>query len=112
VIISGGVNIYPAEVDAVLLEHPAVGDAATIGVPDEEWGESVLAVVEPGRDVTPSPELAAELVAFCRDRLAHYKCPQRVEFVDDLPRQDNGKIYKRVLRERYRASSAPTSSGA
>ncbi len=112
VIISGGVNIYPAEVDAVLLEHPAVGDAATIGVPDEEWGESVLAVVEPGRDVTPSSELATELVEFCRDRLAHYKCPKRVEFVDELPRQDNGKIYKRVLRERYRASSAPTSSGA
>jgi long-chain acyl-CoA synthetase len=99
-IISGGVNIYPAEVDAVLLEHPAVGDAATIGVPDEEWGERVVAVVElqPGR--ARSPELAAELVDHCRARLAHYKCPQVVEFTDELPRQDNGKIYKRLLRDR------------
>jgi long-chain acyl-CoA synthetase len=102
-IISGGVNIYPAEVDAVLLEHPAVGDAATIGAPDEEWGERVVAVVElqPGRQ--GSAELAAELVEHCRARLAHYKCPQAVEFTDELPRQDNGKIYKRLLRERVRS---------
>jgi long-chain acyl-CoA synthetase len=101
-IISGGVNIYPAEVDAVLLDHAAVADAAVVGVPDDEWGESVLAVVEPRSDVLPSPELAEELVTFCRDRLAHFKCPRRVEFVDRLPRQDNGKIYKRQLRDRYR----------
>jgi long-chain acyl-CoA synthetase len=107
-IISGGVNIYPAEVDAVLLEHPAVGDAATIGVPDDEWGERVVAVIElqPGRE--PSPELARELVAHCRARLAHYKCPQLVEFMDRLPRQDNGKIYKRVLRERFRSRQGGT----
>jgi long-chain acyl-CoA synthetase len=107
-IISGGVNIYPAEVDAVLLEHPAVGDAATIGVPDDEWGERVVAVIElqPGRE--PSPELARELVAHCRARLAHYKCPQLVEFMDQLPRQDNGKIYKRVLRERFRSRQGGT----
>jgi long-chain acyl-CoA synthetase len=103
-IISGGVNIYPAEVDAVLLEHPAVGDAATIGVPDPEWGEQVKAVVELQPGVSASPELAAELVAHCRDRLAHYKCPRSVDFVDELPRQDNGKIYKRLLRDRYRDS--------
>ena len=101
-IISGGVNIYPAEVDAVLLEHPAVADAAVIGVPNDEWGEEVLAVIEPREGVTPDADLADELVAFCRDRLAHYKCPRRVEFVDRLPRQDNGKIYKRLLRDRYR----------
>jgi long-chain acyl-CoA synthetase len=101
-IISGGVNIYPAEVDAVLLDHPAVGDAGVIGVPDDEWGESVLAVIEPRSGVVPSPELGDELVAFCRERLAHFKCPRRVEFVDKLPRQDNGKIYKRLLRDRYR----------
>jgi long-chain acyl-CoA synthetase len=101
-IISGGVNIYPAEVDAVLLEHPAVADAAVIGVPSPEWGEDVLAVIEPRAGVEPADELAGELVAFCRERLAHYKCPRRVEFVDRLPRQDNGKIYKRVLRDRYR----------
>jgi long-chain acyl-CoA synthetase len=107
-IISGGVNIYPAEIDAVLLEHPAVGDAATIGVPDDEWGERVVAVIElqPGRE--PSPKLARELVAHCRARLAHYKCPQLVEFTDRLPRQDNGKIYKRVLRERFRSPQGGT----
>lgn len=101
-IISGGVNIYPAEVDAILLDHPSVADAATIGVPNEEWGEEVLAVVELKATVEPSDALATELIEFCRDRLAHYKCPRRVDFVDHLPRLDNGKIYKRLLRERYR----------
>ena len=98
-IISGGVNIYPAEVDAVLLEHPAVGDAATIGVPDDEWGEEVVAVVElqPGR--VPSPELADELVAHCRTASRTSSARRSVDFVDDLPRQDNGKIYKRQLRD-------------
>jgi long-chain acyl-CoA synthetase len=100
-IISGGVNIYPAEVDAVLLTHPAVGDAATIGVPDEEWGESVLSVVELQPGVAASDELAASLIAFCRERLAHFKCPRAVDFTTALPRQDNGKLYKRRLREQY-----------
>jgi long-chain acyl-CoA synthetase len=104
-IISGGVNIYPAEVDAVLLEDPRVGDAATIGVPDEEWGETVLAVVEPAPGVTGDHTLAAELTELCRSRLAHYKCPRRIEFVDELPRHDNGKIYKRLLRDRFREVS-------
>ena len=101
-IISGGVNIYPAEVDAVLLGHPAVADVATIGVPDDEWGESVLAVVErqPGTDVT-----AEELLAFCRGRLAAFKCPRAVDFVEQLPRDENGKLYKRRLRDLYRSSS-------
>jgi len=103
-IISGGVNVYPAEIDAVLLEHPAVGDAATIGLPDEEWGERVVAVVELQPGLTGSPELAAALVDHCRARLARYKCPQAVEFTAELPRQDNGKIYKRLLRDRYRSS--------
>jgi long-chain acyl-CoA synthetase len=101
-IISGGVNIYPAEVDAVMLEHPAVADVAVIGVPNSEWGEEVLAVVELRTGWAPDAELAEELVAFSRGRLAHYKCPRRVEFVERLPRQDNGKIYKRLLRDRYR----------
>ncbi len=105
-IISGGVNIYPAEVDAVLLEHPAVGDVATIGVPDEEWGEVVMAVVQPAEGVTGSHDLAAELIGFCRDRLAHFKCPHSVDFVPDLPREDTGKIYKRKLREHYRTASS------
>ena len=104
VIITGGVNVYPAEVDAVLLEHPAVGDAATIGVPDPEWGESVLAVVEPRAGITGTDELARELIEFCRERIAHFKCPRAVAFTDELPRQDNGKVYKRVLRDRYRAA--------
>jgi long-chain acyl-CoA synthetase len=101
-IISGGVNIYPAEVDAVLLEHPAVGDVATIGLPDDEWGERVVAIVELQPGGVPSAETVDELVEHCRANLAHFKCPQAVEFVDELPRQDNGKIYKRLLRERFR----------
>jgi long-chain acyl-CoA synthetase len=100
-IISGGVNIYPAEVDAVLLEHPSVADVGTIGVPDDEWGEQVVAVVEPHPHVLPTPSLAAELVAWCRDRLAHYKCPRRIEFVERLPRHDNGKLYRGRLRDLF-----------
>jgi acyl-coenzyme A synthetase/AMP-(fatty) acid ligase len=79
-----------------------VADAAVIGVPNAEWGEEVLAVIELRAGVEPSSELADDLVAFCRDQLAHYKCPRCVEFVEQLPRQDNGKIYKRLLRDRYR----------
>jgi long-chain acyl-CoA synthetase len=101
-IISGGVNIYPAEVDAVLLAHPAVGDVAVIGVPNDDMGEEVKAVVELKDGVVPSPELAAELIEFARDRIAHFKCPRTVDFIDRLPREDNGKIYKRRLREEYR----------
>ncbi|MEZ5223733.1 MAG: AMP-binding protein [Ilumatobacteraceae bacterium] len=101
-IISGGVNIYPAESEAELLCHPAVGDVAVIGAPDDEWGELVVAVVELKEDVEPTPELQDELIAFCRDRLAHFKCPRRVDFVDELPRHDNGKLYKKQIRHAYR----------
>jgi len=107
-IISGGVNIYPAEVDAVLLTHPAVGDAGTIGIPNRDWGEEVKSVVELRDGVSPSPELAAELMEWCRDRLAHYKCPRSVDFVDELPRHDNGKLYRRKLRELYVTDEDPT----
>ena len=100
-IISGGVNIYPAEIDAVLLEHPSVRDAATIGIPNDEWGEEVLAVVEVVAGAAPSDALVAELLAHCRERLARFKCPRSVEFVDTLPRQDNGKVYRRVLRDQF-----------
>ena len=103
-IITGGVNVYPAEVDAVLLEHPAVADAATIGIPDDEWGESVLAVVELKPEYAASAALSQDLLTFCRDRLAHFKCPRAVEFTTTLPRQDNGKIYKRRLRDDYRSA--------
>lgn len=101
-IITGGVNVYPAEVDAVLLEHPAVADAAVVGVPDPEWGEVVKAVVQAHPGVDRGAALERELIEHCRAHLAHFKCPRSVDFVDELPRQDNGKIYKRVLRDRYR----------
>jgi acyl-CoA synthetase (AMP-forming)/AMP-acid ligase II len=100
-IISGGVNIYPQETENVLIEHPAVADVAVLGVPDAEMGEQVKAVVElmPGRSGVP--DLEAELIAFCRERLASYKCPRSVDFVDELPRTDSGKLYKRLLKEQY-----------
>ncbi len=100
-IISGGVNIYPAEIDAVLLEHPAVADVACVGVPDEEWGEAVKAVVELRDGFDPSDDLADELIEFTRERLARFKCPRSVDFVDDLPRFETGKIYRRLVRDRY-----------
>ena len=100
-IISGGVNIYPAEIDAVLLEHPAVRDVASVGVPNDEWGEEVKAVVEVREGVVADEALAAELMAFCRERLAHFKCPRSIDFADDLPRFETGKIYRRLVRDRY-----------
>ncbi|HET7466988.1 MAG TPA: AMP-binding protein [Candidatus Dormibacteraeota bacterium] len=101
-IISGGVNIYPAEVEAVLAAHPAVADAAVIGVPDDQWGESVKAVVQlrSGHSAT-----AEELIAFCDERLAGYKKPRSVDFVDEMPREPAGKLLKRALRERYWAGA-------
>ncbi|HUP87438.1 MAG TPA: AMP-binding protein [Acidimicrobiales bacterium] len=107
-IISGGVNIYPAEVDAVLLTHPAVGDVGVIGIPSGDWGEEVKAVVELKAGIEPSLELAGELVEFCRQRLAHFKCPRTVDFLDELPRHDNGKLYRRKLRELYVTDEDPT----
>jgi long-chain acyl-CoA synthetase len=104
-IISGGVNVYPAEVEAELLGHPAVGDAAVIGVPDPDWGETVVAVVELRAGVAPSDELAGELIEHCRAGLAGFKCPRRVDFTDRLPRTDSGKLYKRRLRDEYRAAA-------
>jgi long-chain acyl-CoA synthetase len=104
-IISGGVNVYPAEVEAELLGHPAVGDAAVIGVPDPAWGETVVAVVELRDGVDASDDLAAALIEHCRAGLAHFKCPRRVDFTDQLPRTDSGKLYKRRLRDDYRAAA-------
>jgi long-chain acyl-CoA synthetase len=103
-IISGGVNIYPAEVEGVLSSHPSVGDVAVIGIPDAEWGEQVKAVVELVDGIAPSDDLGAELMAFCRERISGYKCPRTVDFTDELPRTDGGKLYKRLLRDRYQAS--------
>src|SRR5205807_9719654 len=98
-IISGGVNIYPAEIEAVLLTHPAVGDVAVFGIPDADWGEQVKAVVEPADGVTAGSALVDELLAFCRERLAGYKCPRTIDFLESLPRDPNGKLYKRRLRD-------------
>jgi long-chain acyl-CoA synthetase len=100
-IISGGVNIYPAEIEAVLTEHPTVADAAVFGIPDEEMGEQVKAAVELVDGVGPSDELAAELIAHSRRHLAGYKAPKTVDFAERLPRQPTGKLYKRLLRDPY-----------
>ncbi|HKJ24476.1 MAG TPA: acyl-CoA synthetase [Myxococcota bacterium] len=100
-IITGGVNVYPAEVEAALLAHPAVADAAVFGVPDDEWGEAVKAVVEPTAGRKPDAELEAALRTFCEERLARYKCPRSIDFVSALPRDPNGKLYKRKLRDPY-----------
>jgi long-chain acyl-CoA synthetase len=105
-IISGGVNIYPQETENLLITHPKVMDAAVIGVPDEDLGEVVKAVVQPAPGVEPGPELERELIAFCREHLAHFKCPRSVDFQDSLPRLPTGKLYKRLLRDRYWADHA------
>jgi long-chain acyl-CoA synthetase len=111
-IISGGVNIYPQEAENVLTMHPSVTDVAVFGVPDEEMGEAVKAVVQPAPGVTAGPELERELIAYCRERLAHYKCPKSVDFEDELPRHPTGKLYKRLLRDRYWPEArTPASAG-
>ena len=96
-IISGGVNIYPAEIEGVLVGHPAVQDAAVFGIPDDEMGEQVKAVVELCPGVEPSDALAAELVALCRESLAGYKAPRRSTSSSVLPRHPTGKLFKRLL---------------
>jgi fatty-acyl-CoA synthase len=100
-IISGGVNIYPAEIESMLVSHAKVLDVAVIGVPNEEFGEEVKAIVQPVEGVEGSPELELELLDFCRKRIAHYKCPRSIDFEAELPRLMTGKLYKRLLRDRY-----------
>jgi long-chain acyl-CoA synthetase len=97
-IVSGGENVYPIEVEEALSQHPAVADVAVIGVPDARWGETVKALVVPRDGARPEPD---ELVAFARDRLAGYKLPRAIEFVDGFPRTPTGKVLKRELRARY-----------
>jgi long-chain acyl-CoA synthetase len=104
-VISGGVNIYPAEVEAVLTTHPQIRDVAVIGIPDPEWGESVMAVVELEHGTTASEALANEMIEYCRDRLAHFKCPRTLEFRSNLPRTDTGKLYKRLLVAEQKAAA-------
>jgi acyl-CoA synthetase (AMP-forming)/AMP-acid ligase II len=100
-IVSGGVNIYPQETENVLIMHPKVADAAVFGVPNDEFGEEVKAVVQPLDSVEPSAELAEELAEYCRANLAAYKCPRSIDFDPELPRDPNGKLYKRRIRDRY-----------
>ena len=100
-IISGGVNIYPQETENLLVTHPKVFDAAVIGVPNDDLGEEVKAIVQPMPDAVAGPDLERELIAFCREHLAHFKCPRSVDFDAELPRLPTGKLYKRLLRDRY-----------
>jgi long-chain acyl-CoA synthetase len=100
-IISGGVNIYPQECENLLITHPKVADAAVFGVPNEDLGEEVKAAVQLMPGIAPGPEIAAELMAFCVEHLARQKCPRSIDFESELPRLPTGKLYKRVLRDRY-----------
>jgi long-chain acyl-CoA synthetase len=100
-IISGGANIYPAEIESVLLSHPKVGDAAVFGIPHDDWGEEVKAVIEPAEGVAGDEALAEDIMAFCAGRLAKFKTPKSIDFTDEMPRDPNGKLYKRKLRDPY-----------
>ena len=111
-IISGGVNIYPQEGENLLSTHPLVADAAVFGVPNADLGEEVKAVVQPITGIRPDADLAEELIAFCREHLAHIKCPRSVDFEEELPRLPTGKLYKRLLRDRYGATERAISSEA
>lgn len=100
-IISGGVNIYPAEIEGVLATHPAVSDVAVFGIPHEEFGEEVKAAVTLIDGQTESPELSESLIAFCREQLAGYKAPKSIDYVEEMPRHETGKLYKRLLKDKY-----------
>jgi acyl-CoA synthetase (AMP-forming)/AMP-acid ligase II len=100
-IISGGVNIYPQEAENLLITHPKVADVAVLGVPNDDLGEEVKAVVQLEVGVEPGEDVGRELIAFCREHLAHFKCPRSVDFTDALPRLPTGKLYKRLLRDEY-----------
>jgi acyl-CoA synthetase (AMP-forming)/AMP-acid ligase II len=105
-IISGGVNIYPQEVENLLIVHPKVADAAVIGVPSEEMGEEVKAVVQLRDPDSAGPDVEAELIAYCRASLSAFKCPRSIDFAAELPRHETGKLYKREIRDRYWAGHA------
>ena len=102
-IISGGVNVYPQETENVLITHPKVFDVAVIGTPHHDFGEEVRAVVQLEPGIAPGPQVAEELVAWCRQQLSPIKCPRQIDFRDSLPREPNGKLLKRLLRDEYRA---------
>ena len=100
-IISGGVNIYPQEIEDAMIMHPKVQDVAVVGVPDEEMGEAVKAVVQLMPDLKPDEAVTEEIMAFTREHIAHYKCPRSIDYEDELPRLPTGKLYKRLLKDRY-----------
>jgi long-chain acyl-CoA synthetase len=100
-IISGGANIYPAEIENVLLTHPKIADAAVFGIPHDDWGEEVKAVVEAAPGIDPGDPLAQDILEFCAGRLARFKTPKSIDFVAEMPRDPNGKLYKRKLRDPY-----------
>jgi long-chain acyl-CoA synthetase len=100
-IISGGVNIYPQEIENLLITHPKVADVAVVGAPHEEMGEQVVAVIQPADWADAGDELAAELSAFARANLSHVKAPRRIDFMAELPRHQTGKLYKRLIRDAY-----------
>jgi len=100
-IISGGVNIYPQEAENLLINHPKVMDCAVFGVPNADFGEEVKAVVQPRDMADAGPALVEELLAFCRQHLSALKCPRSIDFDAELPRHPTGKLYKRLLRDRY-----------
>jgi long-chain acyl-CoA synthetase len=100
-IISGGANIYPAEIESELIMHPKVADVAVFGIPHDDWGEEVKAVVEPVEGVEAGPELEAEILDWAKTRLAKFKTPKSIGFTNEMPRDPNGKLYKRKLRDPY-----------
>jgi long-chain acyl-CoA synthetase len=100
-IISGGVNVYPAEIENALSGHPAVDDVAVFGIPHDEWGEEIKAVVQPAPWAEPGPALTADLLAYLGGRVARFKLPRSIDYVSELPRDPNGKLYKRRLRDPY-----------
>jgi long-chain acyl-CoA synthetase len=100
-IISGGANLYPAEIEAELVQHPKVADVAVFGIPNDDWGEEIKAVIQPMEGVEGGPELSEEIFAWCADRLAKMKTPRSIDYVAELPRDPNGKLYKRKLRDPY-----------
>jgi long-chain acyl-CoA synthetase len=105
-IISGGVNIYPQEIDNEIIKHPAVEDSCAIGVPNDEWGEEVKVVVTLNPGFEPGDDLGREVLTFARQRLAGFKVPKTIEFVDELPRSPAGKIQRKKVREPYWAGRA------
>jgi long-chain acyl-CoA synthetase len=100
-IISGGVNIYPAEIEGALMQHPKVSDVAVFGIPNDDWGEEIKAVIEPTDGVDGDDDLVDELLDYCADNLAKLKHPRSIDFIDEMPRDPNGKLYKRKLRDPY-----------